>query len=727
MHRRSSLLVCSSLLLCAGAAYPQVSRHAPALVTRSASESDRITLYGNVHPAVRQARDLGPVSDSLPLQHIYLQLKRPAAAQAALDQYLEDLHNPSSPSFHKWGTAAEFSERFGMAQSDIAAVREWLESKGFTVHGVSANLVIDFSGTAAQVRDAFHTTIHKLDVNGTPHIANLTDPQIPAAFADAVVGPVALHNFKPKPQHRLRSQYTAPNGYLPVVPYDLHTIYNLNPLFQAGVTGRGQTIVLLEDTDLYSDGDWYAFRKTFGLARRFPYGTFATVHPNGGNGGACADPGFNGNDDEAALDVEWASAAAPNAAIVLASCADTDANFGVYIALQNLLTASTQPPAIISISYGAPESELGSDGNAYVNALYQLGVFEGVSIFVSSGDEGAAGSDADQAIATHGINVNGLGSTPNNVSVGGTDFADSYFGDNAQYWSATNGPAYNSAKSYVPEIPWNDSCASTLIANIEGYPQSYGANGFCNSTLGEEYFLTTGAGSGGPSACATGAPNIFGVVGGTCKGWAKPAWQRSLFGNPNDGVRDLPDVSLMAANGVWGHYYLFCFSDPTNGGTPCNLPPVNWSGGGGTSFAAPIVAGIQSLANEAAGARQGNPNYVYYSLAHSEFGTTGKASCNASLGSAIDPSCIFHDVTLGDMDVNCQPLTTSTGAVVGRFSCFYPSTNPGTNGVLSVSDTSYEPAYPAKSGWDFATGIGTVNAYNLVANWPSAASSAKQK
>jgi subtilase family serine protease len=442
------------------------------------------------------------------------------------------------------------------------------------------------------------------------------------------------------------------------------------------------------------------------------------VHPRPGAGGVCVEPGVvPGYDLEAAVDIEWASAAAPNATIVLASCADTDTNSGLFIALQNLVTGSTTTPAVMSMSYGSPESETGADFNAYINSLYQLAVFEGVSIFVSSGDEGAAGSDSFQNTAFHGINVNSFASTPNNVAVGGTDFGDTFFGANATYWNATNGPNYNSAKSYVPEIPWNDSCAGQLLATYVGYAVTYGASGFCNSPIGQ-LFLSTGAGSGGPSACASGESTIAGVVNGTCKGYDKPAFQKSLFGNPNDGVRDLPDVSLFAASGLWGHYFLLCYSNPAGGGVPCNTPPANWTGAGGTSFSAPIMAGIQALINQAAGDRQGNPDRVYYGLARSEYGANGSSACNSTLGNAVDPSCIFYDVTIGDMDVNCNPLTTKNGDVIGKFNCYFPKSNPGVNGVLSLSNTSYQPAYAADAGWDFATGIGTVNAYNLVANWP---------
>ena len=294
----------------------------------------------------------------------------------------------------------------------------------------------------------------------------------------------------------------------------------------------------------------------------------------------------------------------------------------------NILNGSGTPPAIVSISYGESEADLGATQNAYINSLYQQAVAEGVSVFVSSGDEGAASSDdgTNSPTATHGIAVSGFASTQYNVAVGGTDFGDTYAGANSTYWSGSNGAAYGSALSYVPEIPWNDSCASGLIASYLGYPSTYGSNSLCNANEG----LVVAGGSGGPSGCATGTSST-GVVGGSCTGYLKPSWQ-SLPGNPSDGVRDIPDVSLFAADGVWNHFYLACFSDPRNEGASCAGAPDTWAGFGGTSFAAPIMAGIQSLINQKTGSGQGNPNPTYYSLAAAEYGEGGSGSCNSTLG-----------------------------------------------------------------------------------------------
>ena len=290
-------------------------------------------------------------------------------------------------------------------------------------------------------------------------------------------------------------------------------------------------------------------------------GSFTTAHPAPPTGtNNCSDPGVNGDDGEAILDAEWSSAAAPNAAIVLVSCTDTT-NFGGFIGFQNLLNASSTPPSIVSISYGESEPDLGSSTNAYINALYQQAVAEGVSVFVSSGDEGAASSDADLTPGHTRVTLSAnFFSTPYNVSVGGTDFGDTYNGSNGTYWASSNTSTFGSALSYIPEIPWNDSCAGGLLAGYFGYATTYGTSGFCNSSTGDE-FLTTASGSGGPSGCATGKASTTGVVGGSCAGYAKPSWQ-SVFGNPSDGVRDIPDVysSLQTVSGGTSMWHAFLTS-----------------------------------------------------------------------------------------------------------------------------------------------------------------------
>src|SRR5437016_43616 len=344
---------------------------------------------------------------------------------------------------------------------------------------------------------------------------------------------------------RAGTEFTFPDSLggtsFAVVPGDLATIYNLNPLFHAGYSGQGQTIVLIEDTDVFSASDWNTFRSTFGLSA-YGSASFTSVHPAPSNGrNNCLAPGVRApNEAEAILDAEWASAAAPSAAIQMASCADTATTFGGLIAIQNLINATGQPPAIMSISYGQCETVNGAAANAAYNSTYQQAVAEGISIFVAAGDSGAAGCDNSVSEATHGVAVNAFASTPYNVAVGGTDFSDSYSGTNSVYWNSTNTSTFASALSYIPEIPWNDSCAGQLISNYAGFSPTYGPTSLCNDPFFGVLLQTTVAGGGGPSGCATGASASGDVVNGSCQGWPKPSWQ-SLLGNPSDGVGDAPE------------------------------------------------------------------------------------------------------------------------------------------------------------------------------------------
>jgi subtilase family serine protease len=720
MLRRANFAIPSIVLLSIlPALVPASFGQAVPLILSPVDESQRVVLRGNTPPEAIAANDRGAVDDSFPMRGIELLLKRSPEHEQAAAALADELQRRGSPQFHKWLSADQYAKQFGVHPQDVAAISDWLRSHGFTIDSIGPNrITILFSGTAGQVKEAFGTEIHTLEVNGERHIANMSDPSIPAALAAAVAGIVSLNDFRPKPATAPKSQYTFPlpgmGLFYAVVPADLATIYDFNPLFDVRITGQGQTIALIEDSDLYNPDDWKTFRKTFGLDV-YQGASLETLHP----GLRCADPGVYyvyGDDSEAALDVEWASAAAPSAKLVLASCADTTTTFGGLIAIQNLVN---QPhvPSIFSLSYGLCEVQNGAAGNEAFRDAYQQAVLEGVSVFVAAGDEGAASCDPDVSIAQSGVAVNGLASTVYDVAVGGNDFGDLYAGTVTDYWSSTNSATYGSALSYVPEIPWNDSCASTLITSFEGYSTPYGANGLCASAIGsEDFLLTTAAGSGGPSNCATGKSELGNIpptytgptpTDGTCRGWEKPAWQR-VQGNPNDGVRDLPDVSMFAANGLWGHFYFFCNSDPADG-APCTGAPDNWSllnVAGGTSFATPIMAGIQALVNQFWGGPEGNPAPVYYALADQEYGSESSKNCETFARGGPAPWCVFHDVTIGDNDVDCT----------GRYNCFDPDASQGVPGVLSISDFSYQLAYKAGVGWDFATGLGSVNATNLVLN-----------
>jgi subtilase family serine protease len=795
------------------------------LITDRIDESRLVTVPRSVRFEAIPKNDRGPVPDSFPLPHMLLQLKRSPALESELVQYIDQLTDKKSPNFRHWLTAKEIGEKYGPSEQDLSTITHWLESHGFVVYGIHPNrMVIDFSGTAATMREGFHTEIHYLEVNGKTHFANMTNPKFPEALAPAVLGIVQIHDFAAHAHLAPKiTNYYVSATLMPLVPADFQTIYNVDPLFRQGIHGEGQTINIVEDGDSYSN-DIATYRSTF-LGKYT--GTVTTVHPSGPN--ACTDPGVNAADGEADLDGEISSAMAPNASIVLDICADTT-TFGGLLALENL-TASGSPPAIVSQSYGVCEAANYLPSNAAFSSAFQTAAAEGTSVFVSTGDNGSSECAGDftggDNYSYPGLGITGWGESVYNVAVGGTDFEDFYNAGKpangglpvSTYWSTTNTPTDGSAKSYIPEVPWNDSCAGYLIYNYEGYTASAGTSGFCNSTLAKtnNAFLSTVAAAGGPSTCATGGTSTdqssYLEVADKCVGYAKPSWQSGVFGNPADGLRDIPDVAMFASNGFWGHYMVTCFSDTGNGGTSCAGAPSTWSGFGGTSVATPMLAGIQALVNQYRHLTNvGNPNPTYYAIANAEFGASGNSNCysvniGTNLRRGMGSACVFNDITQGDNDTDCrrngtshevncylpnastteqgatstQPLTTVTvltagtgytsaptcklgappnlnqylpppgqlpnpiwaggaqatctanlsGSTVGTItlnvagngytggtSCTL--TGGGGSGATCVASATvatlaptYQPAWGATPGWDFATGLGSVNAYNL--------------
>ena len=673
----------------------------PARIAQAVDERNLVVLPGNVHPLARLEFDQGAVADAQPLQRMLLLLQRSPDQEAALRKLLDDQQSKASPNYHSWLTPDQFGEQFGPADADIQAVTQWLTSQGFTDIKVGpGRTVIEFSGNVAQVRNAFHTQIHGFVVNNEERMANASDPQIPAALARVVAGVVSLHNFPRKSHARVLGQFrraigragleplfTFPNpfngkNFYGLGPGDFATIYNSKPLIAAGNDGTGQTIAIVGETNLNVQ-DVQQFRTMFGLPPNFDA---TNVILNG------EDPGITsiGEEGEADLDVEWSGAAAPGATIKYVLSASTPASAGVdlsalYIVEHNLA-------GVMSESYGACEKDLGSAGNAFYNTLWEQAAAQGITVLLSSGDGGTAGCDNfnSQPIATQGLAVSGLASTPFNVSVGGTDFDQ--VNNWAAYWNPTNDPTGTSAKSYIPEIPWSENCAQIAL---------------------------TGCGASAPN----GSVNIVAGSGGASSLYGKPKWQMGVTGVPNDNHRDQPDISLFASPGFDGTGYVYCQSDQTiSGARACDL---NASNGildfgivGGTSASAPAFAGIMALVNQYQAAhggtnRQGNANYVLYALAKK-----AGASCTSSATEAA--GCVFNDVTKGNSALPTGLPGVGTNSVPcqgGSLNCSVSTT--GSRGVLVDPSHTTTEAWTATAGYDMTTGLGTVNANNLATNWGS--------
>jgi subtilase family serine protease len=665
-------------------------------ITGAIDDRATLALTGDVSTLVTRSHDLGEIDGATALPHIRLELKRPASVQAAFDALVRAQWTKGSPSYHKWLQPADL-RAYGPAQADIDAITSWLAAHKLTVSAVSRDgMMIDFGGRARDVSAAFHTSLHHLSLNGETHIANIGAPAIPAAIAPAVTG-LTLHNFFPKPMTRhITPGYTSTGKFgtfYGVAPADFATIYHLNPLlsgtnqFGRPITGAGVTVAVVEQTKIRA-GDWTNFRSQFGLSGYD--GTLSQIHPGG-----CTDPGFTGDEVEAAIDAEWSSAAAPGAVILEASCASLPPlNFGVEQSLENLVTVGT-PATIFSISYGGAEIFNGYAFTQGWTNLVEEGASEGKSIFVSSGDSGSSADRFPVTPDTDGLGVNALSDSQYVVSVGGTDFLDTYLGEDAKYWSATNSPVGQSALSYIPETPWNNSCASTLIAKFNGFASPLAA---CNSTTSFPQQDGVG-GTGGQSLFAT-----------------KPDWQLlTVPGVPNDNSRDQPDISLFAANGIWGHFYIICMSDKSEGGSPCkytNQGDLLGNAYGGTSVSAPALAGItaliqQTLTLSQLGTSIGNPNPYFYGIAKAQYtNPNGLTQCDSTLGTKSSVACAFHVITVGNNDQPCVPGTANCYAGAGD-----------TVGILEQPRVQKGPAFTADQGYSLATGLGSVDGTNLLYNF----------
>ena len=551
---------------------------------------------GHVHPLAQPRYDQGPADPATTLGYVTL-LLRP---DPALESFLAEQRMPSSPNYRRWLTPEDFAGRFGLSQNDIGKITAWLGSQGLRVNDVARGRHwITFSGTAGEIGKALHTEIRRYLVGGTMHVANSMDPSIPQALQDVVAGFRGLDDFAPesnvvKSPLQPGPDYTSGNAHW-LAPGDLATIYDITPLYNAGIDGTGQTIVIAGQTDIVLS-DIAAFRTKFGLPANVPklmlFG---------------ADPGLSpSNLVEADLDLEWSGAIAPKATVVYAYSTNVFTSVQ-YAVDQNL-------GEVISLSYGSCELYQ----STALRAVAQQANAQGITVLASSGDAGSANCDRFNPTpqASTGPTVSFPASFPEVTAVGGTEFNDG----GGTYWATQNNSNGGSALSYIPETPWNDSAANNAI---EG-------------------------GGGGPSAL-----------------FPKPSWQTGP-GVPNDGARDLPDISLAAS--------------------PQRYPYMIQNQGfsalvGGTSASSPSFAGVVALLNQ-------------YLVSKGTLATPGLGNINPALYQLAQavPSA-FHDITTGNNVVPC--VQSSAGCV---------------NGVMG---------FLAGPGYDMATGLGSVDVANLVTKWSS--------
>ncbi len=781
-------------------------------VVNSINESRLVTLKGNTHPFANAKNDRGRVNPDLPMTDLILVLCRSPQQQAAFEKFVASQYDPDSPNFHHWLKPDEVGLDFGPSPADIATISGWLTGHGFSINEVTKDrMSIRFSGTAAQVESAFHTEIHNLEVRGVQHIGNMSDPQIPEALAPVVVGVKSLHNFFARPLHRTGSQVTRDPGtgkwlrtadpvanspqsasarrtaprpqfgvsvpasgsndaYLveDVSPYDFATIYNLLPLWNAStpIDGAGQTIAIAGTSDIVlSDVD--TFRSTFGLPAYTAANQPVAVSGNSQPLTVCSTTDLTqlcNIDDliENSLDVEWSGSIAKGANILLVASYPASATDDNLYDSESYIV-NNQSASIMNVSYGLCELFNGTAGNVQYYDLWQTASTEGIAVFVAAGDGASAECDdggdlvGNPYSAQYGLSVNGLASTPYDTAVGGTDFNWCALSTTtectaAPFWNATNAANGSSAKGYVPEVPWNDTCANPLTlgyleswatssaaGNVGGVTDTESACNFIynnwqtvqnNSASGTDlaYFVDAVGGGGGASACvvndsadvsscnasiaSTGAS--MGSIPLVADGWPKPTWQAGVSGIPSDGVRHLPDVSFFASDGYLSYSsYLICVSDVAACTYDTTIEPTALEVGG-TSVSSPAMAGVMALINQKAGEAQGSPNAELYKLAATET----YSNCNAEKASTSN-GCLFNDIDTGN---NASPC--DYGAQEG---------DPAQAGIQSPNCTVIHtgdligilPGYSAAAGYDQATGLGSLNVANVVNAWPAGSTTAK--
>jgi len=612
-----------------------------------AVDTSRIAVVaGNVHPQARRELDQGRVDPSMSMR-VTMTFKMTSAQQADLDALLAAQQQRGSPDYQRWLTPEQFGSHFGLSQGDINKVTTWLVGQGFQVESVPASRnMITFSGTAQQVEAALHTEMHYYVAEGNPRFANASEPSVPAALSDVVMGFRGLNNFQLKPRTLKEMKFTsAVSGNHYIAPPDFATIYDVNQLQLQGITGSGQKIVVVGQSDV-ALSDVRAFRSNSGLPANDP----TPIDPNNSAFVGLivpgdADPGMQSGDiDEANLDVEWAGAIAYNATIIFI-VGDPVKGGGVVDAINYAITTSPIPAPVISTSYGTCEANFSAGAISSLQSLMKQANAEGITVLAPTGDTGAADCDFNGSptgpvttASTHGLAVDLPGALQNVTAVGGTKFNEG----NGTFWNSSVGTdLISSARSYIPEEAWNDTNATASVG--------------------------LSAGGGGAST----------VI-------AKPAWQTGT-GVPNDGARDVPDVAFNSS--LLHDGYLICdekFDSNTNTFSPTCVSPFGFrdsAGGnlavvGGTSVGPPLMAGIVALINQVTNhtTGSGNINPILYPLA-------------ASLPAA------FHDVTTGNNQVPFSPPCVASTQI----------------------------GYTARPGYDLATGLGSIDAFLLVANWASVA------
>jgi subtilase family serine protease len=628
-------------------------------ITQAIDNQSHAELPGTLSPHARPANDAGRVPATTRLSGMTLVFSRTPAQQAALDDLTTAQQNPASPQYHHFLTPDQFGAQFGVSASDIAATESWLQQQGFTIDGVSRSRDrIQFTGTVAQAESAFNTQLHYYATSGgEKHFAPSTALSVPSALASSVLTVSNLSDFRPHshikfaPPAMLHAHYTTgDNKSVMLGPTDLGVIYDINAIYRAGHNGMGQSIAIVGQSAIVAS-DITNFQAGFGYAAKPPT---QILVPNTGNSII-----NTGDEAESDLDLEYSSAMAPGATIYFVY-AGADQTADVFTALGYAVQNAVAP--IISISYGGCEADLSQSDYTRINGLLQEGATQGQTIITAAGDSGSTGCWEDQENSSTSTTTAHLESVSADfpstsqyvVGMGGTEIPEADI--STTYFSLASGGTdlVSSAISYIPEQVWNDDALLVQCGCVNDVVDLISAGGGGVSTIVQ-----------------------------------RPPWQTGpgITAGP---YRMVPDISLLASPNLPG--YIYCSSDNTAWDTSdgqrgtCSSSSLRdassseFTIAGGTSFAAPIFAGLVAVLNEAKGytAGQGLINPELYTL----------ASTPATYASA------FHDINVANNGNQC-----AAGA--------------------NYCSTAGAADYLSAAGYDEASGLGSIDFAHLVSAWPA--------
>jgi subtilase family serine protease len=402
----------------------------------------------NLLPGLSQATDLGPVASSTPLDLVVTLARPDAAGERA---YIAATADPGSPQYRHFLTPAQFAQRFGVPDAEVAKVRDFLSAGGLTVGHVStAGDQLSVRGSAADVEALFRTAVHSFSAQGKRFVANLSAPSFPSDLPIAnIVGLETLTSFT-VPHHAGGQQSTClPLGVtctdtcLPAVgctggttPADLAGVYQR----PASARGAGQGLAVLgegQSDDVIAD--LRAFEQHFGLSQV----PVTVKHPAG-------DTDFSDDSGRPEWDIDTqASSALADQASGLTLYFGTDLSDADVARVFSTFTDDADGPMQASASYGECESlpgvsslvsttiaqtplgdyvGLGNDMDATLDQITRQAAAEGKTIFASTGDNGSScpvvalpGIGSANGLLNEGVPVtNSPASLPYVTAVGGT-------------------------------------------------------------------------------------------------------------------------------------------------------------------------------------------------------------------------------------------------------------------------------------------------------------------